>query len=725
MRSIISFLYPILLFVSCSGSKSISLEVNRYVDPFIGTTYTGHTFPGATYPLGMVQPGPQTGCIGWDYCAGYRYEDTLISGFSQNRLNGTGVPDMGDILIMPYSGIAAKDFKSTYQKSSEKATPGYYTVKLIDNSVTVELTATSHVAMHRYRFEKENPSIYINFQNGSVGSEKSYDNRILSATVELEDAYTITGYQRVKAWVERDIFYVIKLDKPILSFEDVIDGRADKAPRKIIRLANEKEVQIKVAFSMVSVEGAKKNLNMELEHWDFDQVTKETGNKWGNYLSRIEIEGDDDQKTNFYTALYHLLIQPNNIADVNGQYKNAKDSVSLSPFGAYYSTFSLWDTYRAAHPLYTILTPELLPDMINSMLLHAECQGYLPIWTLWGKETHCMIGNHAVPVIVEACLKDFPGIDVEQAYHWIKNSLTVSHFKYDTEVYDRYGYFPFDIIEEESVSRTLEGAYDDYCAAQLARKLGKDEDYAFFMNRSGSYKELFDTQTGLMRGKDSNGNWRTPFNAFHLSHAGTAGGDYTEGNAWQYTWHVQQDIEGLTALMGGKDKMIEKLDSLFVIEQTAEQTGFVGDVTGLIGQYAHGNEPSHHVIYMYTMLGRNDRTAELIREVFDRFYLPKPDGLCGNDDCGQMSAWYIFSALGFYPVDPVSLEYIIGAPQIPQARINLRNGKVFTMMAHGLSKENKYVESVCLNGRKIEDYKISYADIMEGGMLEFAMTDRK
>lgn len=245
------------------------------------------------------------------------------------------------------------------------------------------------------------------------------------------------------------------------------------------------------------------------------------------------------------------------------------------------------------------------------------------------------------------------------------------------------------------------------------------------MNRSGSYKELFDTQTGLMRGKDSNGNWRTPFNAFHLSHAGTAGGDYTEGNAWQYTWHVQQDIEGLTALMGGKDKMIEKLDSLFVIEQTAEQTGFVGDVTGLIGQYAHGNEPSHHVIYMYTMLGRNDRTAELIREVFDRFYLPKPDGLCGNDDCGQMSAWYIFSALGFYPVDPVSLEYIIGAPQIPQARINLRNGKVFTMMAHGLSKENKYVESVCLNGRKIEDYKISYADIMEGGMLEFVMTDRK
>ncbi len=724
MKSRIPFLYVTLLFVSCSGNKQISSELNRYVDPFIGTTYTGHTFPGATYPLGMVQPGPQTGCIGWDYCAGYRYEDTLISGFSQNRLNGTGVPDMGDILIMPFSGKDTKDFQSTYRKDSEVANPGYYSVELIDNSVKVELTATSHVAMHRYQFEKENPAIYINFQNGMVGSENSYNNRVLDANIQKEDMYTITGYQRVKAWVERDLFYVIKLDKPIATFEDAEDGREDKAPRKIIRLADEREVQIKVAFSMVSIEGAKKNLNLELEHWDFDTVRKEAENKWENYLSRIEIEGTDEQKINFYTALYHLLIQPNNVADVNGQYKNAKDSVSLSPFGIYYSTFSLWDTYRAAHPLYTILTPELLPDMVNSMLLHAECQGYLPIWTLWGKETHCMIGNHAVPVIVEACLKNFPGIDVEQAYHLIKKSLTVSHFKYDVEAYDRYGYFPFDIVEEESVSRTLEGAYDDYCAAQLAKKLGKSDDYDFFMKRSASYKNLFDNETRLMRGKDSNGKWRTPFNVFHLSHAGTAGGDYTEGNAWQYTWHVQQDIAGLTELMGGTDKMIMKLDSLFVIEQSADQTGFVGDVTGLIGQYAHGNEPSHHVIYMYTLLGKNDRTAELVREVFDRFYLPKPDGLCGNDDCGQMSAWYIFSALGFYPVNPVSLEYVIGAPQIPRAQIKLKNGKVFTMIAHDLSKENKYVESVKLNGRQIRDHKISYDDIMRGGTLEFVMTNK-
>lgn len=718
------FLYATLLFVSCTNNKQTLLEVNQYVDPFIGTSYTGHTFPGATYPLGMMQPGPQTGCIGWEYCAGYRYEDALISGFSQNRLNGTGVPDMGDLLVMPFSGEPTKDFKSAYQKKTEAASPGYYVVELTDHSVKVELTATQHVAMHRYHFEKENSAIYINFQNGLVGSERSYNNRVLSTVVQLEDEYTITGYQRVKSWVERDLYYVIKLDKPIVSFEDVKDNRKDRAPRKLIRLANEKEVQMKIAFSMVSREGAKRNLNLEVEHWDFDTVREEAGSKWREYLSRIEIEASDSQKANFYTALYHLFIQPNNIADVNGQYKDTRDSISLSPFGVFYSTFSLWDTYRAAHPLYSILTPELMSDMINSMLLHAKSQGYLPIWTLWGKETHCMIGNHAVPIIVEACLKEFPGIDKEQAYDLIKKSLTVSHLKYEVKTYDKYGYFPFDMVEEESISRTLECAYDDYCAAQLAKKLGKNDDYIFFMNRSNYYKNVFDPESGLMRGKDSKGRWRTPFNAFHLSHAGTAGGDYTEGNAWQYTWHVQQDIAGLTELMGGREKMVTKLDSLFVIDQPAAQTGFVGDVTGLIGQYAHGNEPSHHVIYMYTLLGKNDRTAELIREVFDRFYLPKPDGLCGNDDCGQMSAWYIFSALGFYPVNPVNLDYVIGAPQIPQARIKLRDGKVFTMVAHDLSEENKYVKSVKLNGRQIKDYRISYDDIMQGGMLEFVMTNR-
>jgi len=682
----------------------------------------GHTFPGATYPLGMVQPGPQTGNMDWDYCAGYRYEDKKIWGFSQNRLNGTGVPDMGDVLVMPFSGRHTDDFKSLYNKDSEKAIPGYYEVMLTDHAVKAEITASPHVAMHRYSFESENPAIYINFQSGIVGSKGTYDKHVLTYDIETEDEYTVTAYQRVTAWVERDIFYVIKFSEPIVSEETLPQEDTKQAPQKIFRFNKDaKQVKMKIAFSMTGIEGAKKNLLAEVNHWDFDKVRAAAENKWEGYLKRITIEGSEDQKTNFYTAMYHLLIQPNNIADVDGFYRGPTDSIATSPSGNYYSTLSLWDTYRAAHPFYTILTPELVPDMVNSMLLHAETYGYLPIWTVWGKETYCMIGNHAVPVVAEACLKNFPDIDYNRAYNLIKQSLTSTFYNYDAKIYDKYGYLPFDLVQHESVSRTLEGTYDDYCAAQLAQYLGKNDDYRFFMDRSRYYKNLFDTETALMRGKDSKGNWRTPFDVYHLSHASTIGGDYTEGNAWQYTWHVQQDINGLIELMGGVEKFATKLDSLFVIEKDYSQDGFVSDVTGLIGQYAHGNEPSHHVVYLYTMLGKNYRTAELVREIFDRFYLPKPDGLCGNDDCGQMSAWYMFSALGFYPVDPISKEYVIGAPQIPKAEIHLQNGKTFTMIAHDLSETNKYVGSITLNGKEVKDYKLTYDDIMNGSTLEFTM----
>jgi predicted alpha-1,2-mannosidase len=395
----------------------------------------------------------------------------------------------------------------------------------------------------------------------------------------------------------------------------------------------------------------------------------------------------------------------------------------VSPIGKYYSTFSLWDTFRAAHPLYTLITPKQESDFVNSMLLHAENYGILPIWALWGKETYCMIGNHGVPPVVEACLKDLPGIDQEKAYQLVKQSLTGYNRKYDWKMYDQYGYFPFDLVKEESVSRTLECGYDDYCAALLAKKLNKPDDYAFFMKRSAYYKNLFDPESKLVRGKDSKGQWRSPFNTFALSHAGTAGGDYTEGNAWQYTWHVPQDVEGLTELLGGKEAFITKLDSLFLLEDRAESAGFTGDVTGLIGQYAQGNEPSHHVIYLYSLLGKRERTAELVREVFDKFYQPKPDGLCGNDDCGQMSAWYIFSALGFYPVNTVNGEYVLGAPQIPQATIRLADNKTFTVIANGLSEKNKYVKSVKLNGVELTASVITYNQIIAGGTLEFEMTN--
>ena len=719
-------LFPVFIFTACVSEKKEKINFCEYVDPFVGTTYTGHTFPGATYPFGMMQPGPQTGNFEWKYCAGYRYEDEKIWGFSQNRLNGTGVPDMGDLLMMPFSGEPTVDFQSCFDKANEKAYPGYYSVKLTDHDVKVELTATPHVAMHKYLFGKDRQAVYIDFQSGSVGSQDAYNNRVVFSDVWIKDENTVVGHQIIRAWTRRQLFFVIKFDRPFVSVEDIEDGKNTKTPKKIFRfeLGKNRALQAKVACSMVSVEGAEKNLETELNDWNFEEVRKNAENEWNKYLSRILVEGTVEQKKNFYTSVYHLLIQPNNIADADGSYRGATDSVAISPFGKYYSTFSLWDTYRAAHPMYTLLTPELTPDMVNTMLIHAETYGYLPIWALWGKETYCMIGNHGVPVVVEACLKNFPDIDRERAFRLIKKSLTEYHRKYSWKIYDKYGYFPFDLVPEESVSRTLECGYDDYCAAMLAEKLNKKEDNEFFIKRSCYYRNLFDPSTKLVRGKDSRGNWRTPFDTFHLSHAGTAGGDYTEGNAWQYTWHVLQDFEGLIELMGGKEAFAAKLDSVFVLNNKTEQSGFTGDVTGLIGEYAHGNEPSHHVIYLYSMIGKNDRTAELVREIFDKFYIPKPDGLCGNDDCGQMSAWYMFSAMGFYPVNPVSGDYIIGAPQLPEITIKLASGKQFTIIAENLSEKNKYVESITLNDTEVSDFIINYDQIMNGGTLVFEMTSK-
>ncbi len=716
-----------LLFLSCQSSENESENLLQYVDPFVGTTYTGHTFPGATYPLGFMQPGPQTGNFGWDYCAGYRYEDPLIWGFSQNRLNGTGVPDLGDLLIMPFSGTPRNDFRSTYKKESEKASPGYYAVTLDQNSVDVEITTTPHVALYHYSFEKEKPKVFIDFQNLCVGDAESYHGRMLDSKVTVEDNRTITGNSLVRGWVERNLFYVIQFDKPFILVENLRDTVMNKAPRKVLHfdLGKGNQLNAKIAFSTVSVEGAKANMEAELSHWNFAKVRKAAEEEWQKYLSLVKVTGTEDQKKNFYTSMYHLFVQPNNIADVDGRYRGPNDSIYTAATGKYYSTFSLWDTYRAAHPMYTVLCPDKATDMVNTMIAHADVQGYLPIWAIWGKENFCMIGNHGVPVVAEACLKDLPGIDQEKAYQAIKKSLTENHYNSEWDIYDQYGYLPVDLIDREAVSKTLEFGYDDYSAALLAKKLGKQEDYEFFMKRALYYKNLFDPETKLMRGKDSNGKWRTPFNPFYLCHGSTRGGDYTEGNAWQYSWHVQQDVDGLVQLMGGKEAFAAQLDTLFELEATEEQSGGeLWDVTGLIGQYAHGNEPSHHVIYLYSMIGKNYRTAELAREICDKFYQPRPDGLCGNDDCGQMSAWYMFTVLGFYPVNPASGEYVIGSPQLPEATIKLANGKTFTMIAENLSAENKYVKSVWLNDKEITDYKITYAQLMDGGVLKFEMTDK-
>lgn len=718
--------FLLLTFCSCTVEQKVE-DYSLYVNPLIGNADNGHTFPGACAPFGLIQVSPESGTGSWRYCSGFNYDDDFIDGFTQTHLNGTGLPDLGDVLMLPYCGnLPDSVYRSRYNKETQKASAGYYSVDLTDAHVGVELTATSRTAFHKYLFKDGTPRILLDLQRGLVNDMERLHTHVLNANISMPDEYTIIGNNEVTEWVQRQYFYVIKFDKPYKVEEELPMQEGEKAKRLILSFDGDGEtvIQAKVAMSSVGIEGALASLEKENPDWNFENVRQGTVNQWNELLSRAQVSGTEVEKINFYTSMYHLFIQPNNIADLDGKYRGADDKVYTSPTGAYYSTFSLWDTYRAAHPLYTILAPERVDGMVQSMIAHYKVKGALPIWTLWGKENYCMIGNHSIPVIVDAYLKGFRGFNVEDAYEAIKGSSVVSHLNSDWETYNKYGYYPFDIINVESISRTLESGYDDYCVSQMAKALGKADDYEYFKKRSEFYKNLFDPQTKLMRGKDSNGKWRTPFNPLLLSHASTSGGDYTEGNAWQYTWHVQHDIPGLIDLMGGKEIFAGRIDSLFLMDDCIEGEGFVSDVTGLIGQYAHGNEPSHHVAYLYSYADRKDKTQACIRDIFDRFYLPKPDGLCGNDDCGQMSAWYLFSAMGFYPVNPAGGEYILGAPQIAKVVLTLPDNKTFIIEAKGLSEENKYVKSVTLNGEAVEGLSIHHNDIMKGGTLVFTMTDQ-
>ncbi len=718
------------MVVSCKPTLQVDGEKDftQYVNPFIGTAFTGHTFPGATYPLGMMQPGPETGNFSWEYCSGYFYDDKRIMGFSQNRLNGTGCVDLGDLLMQPFAGEKRDDLSSGFDKATEKASPGYYAVELADNEVNVEITTGPHVAFHRYTFaEGKTANVLADFQSGLVWTQDKLYTHVLENEVTFENDRLITGHTRRTEWVERTYYFAIEFDKPILSSE-LLEQRdpREKAPRYILTfdMQDDDALQMKIAMSTTSVEGAKKNLAAEVGGWDFDAIHEEARQAWNNYLSRVEIEGTQDEKVNFYTSLYHLYIQPNNIADVDGRYVGPDGKVTQSPSGKFYSTLSQWDTFRAAFPMYTILSPEIVSGLVNSMVDYSEQKGHLPIWALMGQETYTMISNHSISMIADAYLKGFDGFDAGKAYGEIKKSITESnHPKSDWKIYDQYGYYPYDLIKTESVSRTLECGFSDYAAAQMAKKLGKTGDYEFFMKRAGYYKNLFDKETNTMRPKDSKGQWLSPFDPYALAHADSqVGGHYTEANALQYTWHVLQDIPGLIDWMGGKEEAGKLLDYLFNTPQ--ETTGQLSDVTGLIGQYAHGNEPSHHVAYIYSYLDRPEETQRLIRQITTDFYRNKPDGLIGNDDCGQMSAWYLFSAMGFYPLNPVSGEFVFGAPQLPKATIKVRNGKNFTMEAINLSKENLYVEKIELNGQPYDKKFITYDDIMNGGNLVFYMSGK-
>lgn len=733
MKKLSVFLYTLALgsaFYSCSTAKQDTPQTDytQYVDPFIGAADNGHTFPGACRPFGMIQTSPVTGAVGWRYCSEYMYADSIIWGFTQTHLNGTGCMDLGDILVMPFTGERHRTwdaYRSSFSKTSENATPGYYTVTLDQAKVKAELTATTHAALHRYTYEQaDSASILIDLQHGPAWNEKQYHSQVNSCEVNWENDSTLTGHVNNKVWVDQDYYFVTQFSRPVIDHFELPMAETEKGKRLVasFNIQPGEEVLMKVALSTTGVEGAKANMAAEVPGWDFEGIRTAAKADWNSYLNRIEVEGTDEEKTNFYTSFYHALIQPNEISDVDGRYRNAADSVVNATGGKFYSTFSLWDTYRAAHPFYTLMVPERVDGFINSLVDQAEVQGYLPIWGLWGKENFCMVANHGVSVVAEAYAKGFRGFDAERAFNAIKQTQTVSHpLKSNWENYMKYGYFPTDLTEAESVSSTLESVYDDYAAADMAKRMGKTEDAAYFARRADFYKNLFDSSTQFMRPKKSDGTWKSPFNPSQIGHAESVGGDYTEGNAWQYTWHVQHDVPGLIALFGGEEPFLNKLDSLFTLKLETTQA----DVTGLIGQYAHGNEPSHHVTYLYALAGRPERTQELIREIFDTQYSPKPNGLCGNDDCGQMSAWYMFSAMGFYPVNPVSGEYVFGAPQLPEFVLHLADGKTFTIKAEGLSEANKYVKSITLNGEPYTKNFISHADIVKGGTLVYQMTDKK
>ena len=715
------------VFASCGNktqTNAAPMDYTQYVNPFIGAADNGHTFPGATTPFGMIQTSPVTGAVGWRYCSEYVNNDSIIWGFTQTHLNGTGCMDLGDVLVMPATGERTRawdGYRSRFSKDQESATPGYYSVELEEPNVKAELTASPRVALHRYTYHTaDSASVLIDLQHGPTWNEAQYHSQVSLCEVKWEDEQTLSGHVRNSVWVNQDYFFVLKFNRPTTGQINLPMAETEKGQRIVACFDMEPgdELLTKIALSTTSVEGAKKNMDTELPGWDFEATRQAAKDSWNNYLKRIDVTGTDAQKANYYTSFYHALIQPNQISDVDGMYRNAKDEIVKTGGDAFYSTFSLWDTYRAAHPFYTLMVPEKVDGFVTSLVEQGEAQGFLPIWGLWGKETYTMIANHGVSVIAEAYRKGFRGFDAERAFNMVKRTQTVSHpHKSNWENYMKHGYFPTDLTEVESVSSTLESVYDDYAAADMAKRMGKEEDAAYFSKRADFYKNLFDTQTQFMRPRNANGTWKTPFDPSEVAHAESKGGDYTEGNAWQYTWHVQHDVPGLIALFGGEEAFLNKLDSVFTVELKTTQA----DVTGLIGQYAHGNEPSHHVTYLYAMAGRPERTQELIRQIFDTQYRPEPDGLCGNDDCGQMSAWYMFSAMGFYPVDPVSGNYVFGAPQLPKIVLNLADGKTFTVIAEGISEENKYVESITLNGEPYTKNYITHEDIVKGGTLVFKM----
>ena len=714
----IFYLFILILISSCKTKENTVFWVQKkpveYVNPFIGTGGHGHTYPGATLPFGMMQLSPDTRLTGWDGCSGYHFSDSVVYGFSHTHLSGTGVTDYGDVLFMPTLGKAQlnngadgkEGYASHFSKKNEFAQAGYYRTVLDDWGITAELTATQRVGFHRYTFPDT-------AQFGNITIDLNHRDKVLNAELNLVNDSTIEGYRISQEWAqEQHIYFVATFSLPLQIADKDRTGRV-AAFR--FALQKNKPLLLKVGISAVSIAGAKQNLAAEIPHWNFEQTRQAASDTWNTALQKIEIEGGtESQNSLFYTALYHTMIVPNIFQDVDGSFRGMDKKIHQATDYTRYSVFSLWDTYRAAHPLYTILEPSRVNDFVKTFLAQYSESGALPVWELAGNETNCMIGYHAASVIADAYAKGIRNFDTEKALTAMQHSATPQ--KFGLNYYQSMDYVASD-KESESVSKTLEYAYDDWCIAQLAQKIGNNEVYRRYIRRAQNYKNLFDPQTNFFRAR-ANNTFINPFSPSEVNF------NYTEANAWHYGFSATHDVAGWANLLGGLPGLDSQLDRLFAAQ--SETTGREqADITGLLGQYAHGNEPSHHIAYLYNYAHHPWKTQEKVRHILDNFYTIKPDGLIGNEDCGQMSAWYVLSAMGFYPVCPGDGMYVIGTPIFPKVTIHLENGKQFVIKANNVSSKNFYIQKATLNGKSYQKSFFYHSDLIGGAELAFEMGNQR
>jgi predicted alpha-1,2-mannosidase len=745
MKKILPLLLIPFLFICCKTEINESeAKLTQNVNPFIGTGGHGHTFPGAVIPFGMVQLSPDTRTQGWDACGGYYTEDKSILGFSHRHLSGTGMTDFADILFTPFVG-ELKTTNDTIQNyyplaflhQNEEAKPGYYKVKF-DNGIQTELTATTRAGFHQYDFPSDKAGIIIDLHHNL------HNQKVLESSIEIVSDTEIKGMRLTEGWSKRDyVYFYAKFDKPfaykLYKQKKFFDGKIlkDENVKAVLTFANPKEVKVKVGISPVDEQGALNNLNTEIADWNFDKVKNAAQIAWEQQLEKIKVEGGTkDEQTIFYTAMYHAFIHPSTYSDVDKRYRGQDLKIHTLDKGTYYTVFSLWDIYRAQMPLIDLIQPSKTNEFINSMLLKYQQGGLLPMWDLAANYTGTMIGAHATSVIADAYTKNIRGYDTELAYKAMLRSIPydttgikVNHpaiwewlmtkgKKYNAEM----GFIPADKDVIYATSRGLEYAYNDWALAQVAKDMGKTEDYKMLTERGQRYAQYFDPKTGFMRGLNSKKQFTEPFNPSYSDHMNSP---YVEGNAWQWTWFVPQDVPGLIQLMGGKAAFEKNLDALFSTTAKIEGEDASPDISGLIGQYAHGNEPSHHIIFLYNYINKGYKTQELADKIMKEQYRNAPDGLSGNEDCGQMSAWYILNALGFYQVAPGDPTYTISRPLFNQATISLENGKKLIVKTVNNNSKNKYVASVSWNGKVLKTPFFKHSEIVNGGELLFKMTDKK